>query len=668
MEKRDIFIVVALFFVAFLIRASSVAEISMYPDEWIYWTDMHRILASNFYVLDRPELFNYTSPFYSSIGAATTPVFGNDLNTIRMLSVLFGSMTVPFLYFFGKEIYNRKTGLLAAILFCFSTYHSLYSRIIMLEATAIFFITASVYFFWRTQHPKEGQKRWISAILSGAMMGLAIDVKYAALFLVPAIIGYILWTTRFNFRALFDKKILIVFFCAFLFFLPLLFCLFYTGVGFHGMFYYSMEKYQKSGAQTRLSSLPITEIAQRALDTVTGVFAWGSDKLSPSGEMLFNLSVTLLLFITVVFYLFCFAKREKEGTFLIISVFLLHILFFVISPYKHYYTYTLPFYYVMISHVIFTSTEKKNGTRSIVGICVALLAVIVVFFYIYMGATSPVWDKGEYVGAENAIYLIKNDAYSSNKTGTVLIGTTFREVLTEYAVHKQDFSAANNRMIELTDKYAKTKYQTNLQKINQLQPDYFIFTELTYSRFYFKTSVENNLMENYRIIRDEHQYFLEYIILKRVTPSTRQNMALLYNNETKGVISKRVFQDSIPSVMVIGKSYPMRIQVTNTGKFRTEYYLASTYDKFRMYVDKPVRASIVLNPGETGTVTYSLVPFAKYSAKDGSAQYSDTGLPVIVDLYTIPTNLPPEAARDPDYQNWARQEMDTAVAFVSQIT
>ena len=40
MEKRDIFIVVTLFLVAFIIRASSIAEISMYPDEWIYWTDM----------------------------------------------------------------------------------------------------------------------------------------------------------------------------------------------------------------------------------------------------------------------------------------------------------------------------------------------------------------------------------------------------------------------------------------------------------------------------------------------------------------------------------------------------------------------------------------------------------------------------------------------------
>lgn len=668
MERRDIFIVVVLFLVAFIIRASSIAEISMYPDEWIYWTDMHRILASNFNVLVRPDLFNYTSPLFSSIGAATTPVYGNDLNTVRMLSVLFGSLTVPFLYLFGKEMYNRKTGLLAAILLCFSAYHSLYSRIIMLEATAIFFITACVYFFWRTQHPKEGQNRVVSAILAGALMGLAIDVKYAALFLVPAILGYILWTSGFDFRALFEKRILIIFLFAFLFFLPLLFCLFYTGVGFHGMLYYTMEKYEKPGAQSRLSSLPITEIAQRGLDTVTGVFAWGSDKLPPCGELLFNISAILLLLITIVFYLFWFAKREKEGTFLIVSVFLLHILFFVISPYKHYYTYTLPFYYVMFSHVFFNSMERKNGSRSIAGICITVLAVIVVVFYLFTGATSPLWDNGEYVGADYAIHLIKNDAFASNKTGSVLIGTTFREVVTEYAVHNQDFSAANNRMIELTDPYAKNKYQVNLQKINQLQPDYFIFTELTSNRFYFNSRVEKNLMENYMIIRDVHQYFLEYIILKRVTPITRGDMKLLYNNESKGELSGSVFQDSIPTVMNMGKSYPLQVRVTNTGNSRTEYYLAFTYDKFRMFIDKPVTARIILDPGSTGTVSYALVPFAKYSAMDASEKYSDVGLPVIVELYTIPSNLSAEAERDPDYENWARQKMDTAVAFVYQIT
>jgi len=432
------------------------------------------------------------------------------------------------------------------------------------------------------------------------------------------------------------------------------------------MFYYSLEKYQKAGAQTRLSSLPITDIAQRGLDTVTGVFAWGSDKLPPVGEILFNSSITLLLFITVIFYLICFIKKEKEGTFLLISVVLLHILFFVISPYKHYYLYTLPFYYVMISHVIFTGAEKKNGKQSIVGICIVALAVIVVFFYLLTGATSPFWDKGEYVGADNAIFLIKNDAYASGKTTGVLIGTTFREVITEYAVHKQDFSAASNRMIELTDPFAKTKYQVNLQKINQLQPDYLIITEVSSKRFYLNPSVENNLLENYQIIRDVHQYFLEYIILKRVTPQTRENMELIYNNETSGKISDSVFQESVPAVMTVGKSYPLRIQITNTGKSRTEYYLAVNYDKFRMFVDKPVRASITLDPSSTATVSYPLVPFAKYTP-DTSDKYSDKGLPVLVDLYTIPTNLTSEAALDPDYENWARQDMDTSAAFVYKI-
>lgn len=668
MEKRDILLIVVLFFAALIIRASSVAQISMYPDEWIYWTDTHRILASQFHVWERPDLFNYTSPFFSSMGAVSTPVIGNDLNTFRLISALFGSMTVPVVYLIGREIYDRKTGLLAAVLFCLSTYHSLYSRIIMLEATAIFFIALAVLFFWRTQHPEEGQKRVVSAILAGALIGLAIDVKYAALFLVPGIIGYIIWTRNFNFMALFERRVLIVFLCAFLFFLPLMCCLFYTGVGFHGMLYYSMEKYSKPGAQSRLSSLPLEEIAQRGLDTITGVFAWGSETLSPGLELLFNLDVTLLLLITFLCYFIWFLKQEKEGTFLFICVLLLHFLFFVISPYKHYYTYTLPFYYVMISHVVFTTTKKKEGKISIAGGCVAVLAIIMVLFYLFTGATSPIWDKGEYIGADNAISIIKNDALASNKAGPILIGTTFREVVTEYAVHKQDFSAANNRMIRLTDQYAKTKYETDLQKIEQLQPDYFIFSELTYSRFYFKPNVARALQRDYRVLHDEHQFFLEYIILERITPTTRRDAMAFYEKSSEGNISARVFKNSVPSMMTVGQSYPMRIQVTNTGKSRTLYYLAFTYDKFHMFIDKPVRASVELNPGETQTLTYNLVPFVRFPGGENDEKYSETGLPVIVELYIIPPNLPLEDALDPEYENWARQKMDLVGTSVYRIT
>lgn len=656
MDRKDILIIIGLFSISFLIRVLGVPNICMYPDEWIYYTDMHRILSVQFAPV-RPDIFNYTSPFFPYIGAASTLGFGNDLNTVRLLSVLFGSMTVPFLYLFGKEMYDRKVGLLAAVLLAFSTYHSLYSRIIMLEAFSIFFITAFIYLFWRTQRQGECEGGLACPILAGAMLGLAIDAKYISLFLVPAVLGYLLWTTKFDIKALFGKKMVVLFVTAFLFFLPLLSCLFSTGVGFHGLLYYSMEKYEKPGAQSRLSSLPLTEIAERGMDTITGVFAWGSDMLNPPADLAINIAVVLLILATIIFYLFRFARREREGSFLVISVLILHMLLFVISPYKHYYNYTLPFYYLMISHFVLRTVGEKEWFLNPRALCVAILAFLVVSFTLFTGITSPSWDRGEYSGVDDIIGDIKNDAYAGGMQDSILIGTTFREVVAEYSVRNHDFSAASTRIIELTGPFERSKFQTNLDKIDQYQPDYLIFTELTYGRFYFNKEVQDHLLEDYRIIRDVREHFLEYIVLKRLHPPVR-NQSAVFEPEKTGEINDEVFRESVPVEMKVGTPYPARLEIRNTGRERTTYYVALGSDKFVIFVDKPVRAVITLDSGETGILEYNLVPFREY--------HED--LPVQAELYIVPANLPPELADDPEYENWARQRMDTVNTTVYRIS
>lgn len=201
---KDILIILGLFLIALLIRASDVSNVGMYPDEGQYHWKVNKILVNNWVPV--AEVFNYNPPFLQYIEAGVTLLFGGELNTLRMVSVIFGSLTIPFLYLFGKTMYNRKTGLLAAIFLTFSSYHILYSRTIMLETPTIFFITAFLYFFWLSQRCEHGTKGMIYAAVAGAMMGLSFDAKYMAGFLVPAVPAYILWTNKFNFKALLIKR------------------------------------------------------------------------------------------------------------------------------------------------------------------------------------------------------------------------------------------------------------------------------------------------------------------------------------------------------------------------------------------------------------------------------------------------------------------------------
>lgn len=615
MDKRDILICVSLFFVAFLIRAVGVANVCMYPDEWLYWEDINRILVSDF--APRAEVFDYASPFFPYIGAVFTLLFEGDLNAIRVISVVFGSLSVPFLYLFGKEMYNRKTGLLSALFLCFSSYHSLYSRIIMLEAFTLFFVIAFLYFFWRSQRAEQEKKGLTYACLAGVMMGLAFVAKYITFFLIPAVILYILWTKRFNFKALLDRKLILTLGFAFLLFLPLLICLFYTGVGSHGLYFYSVGKFEKTGAQGRLSTFGITEMLQRGFETVTGLFAWGSDELIPTGEALFNLSAILLFLMAILFYLFRFAKREREGSFLIISVFSLYLLLLGCPPYKHYQIYTFPFYFVMISGFIITCFENKH---KILSTFIASTAVIMIFLYIATGVTSPYWDEGEYSGVMSALEYIKGDMRGGDHH--ILIGTTFREPTMDYSIYLHNFNATTIRIIETTGEYERRKYKLNIEKISTIKPDYLVILEHKSRRYYLRGAVEKTILEDYKVIHQFNRYFAQYLILKRTNGSMKESFSI----KGEGEISKDVFKRSIPSVMEIGKSYTALVQVKNTGESRTDFYVTLRSEEFMLFEEEA--REITLDKGSMRTLKFKMVPLKEYVGE----------LPVMVNLYVTSRN------------------------------
>ena len=283
-EKKgiNILIILSLFSAAFLIRAIGVSNVCSYEDEHSFRFMTGTILANNF--APTPEILKWINPFFSYVAAAVTALFEGELNVLRMISVFFGSLTVPLLYLFGKAIYDRKTGLLAALFLCFSAYHCLYSRILRLEAFTIFFVTAFIYFFWLSQR-SEGRKSITCACIAGAMLGLAFDAKYISLFLIPAVLAYVLWMKKFSFKALLDKRIILTFVFALLFFSPLLISLYTTGVGLHPIQYQAVERFGPSSI-TQVESMRVHEYPIDQLLVNTGVkipeaLAWGAQSLIP---------------------------------------------------------------------------------------------------------------------------------------------------------------------------------------------------------------------------------------------------------------------------------------------------------------------------------------------------------------------------------------------------
>lgn len=617
MKKKDILLILILFFVSLLIRVNGVSNVNLNMDEWIYWVNTNKILASNF--APRADVFDYSGAFMSYIGAIFTLLFGGDLNVLRMISVISGSLTVPFLYLFGSVMYDRKTGLLSALFLSLSAYHSLYSRLYMLEALTLFFITAFLYFFWMSQC-SDDRKSTIYAIIAGAMLGLAFDAKYISFFLTPVIFVYVLWIRRFNFKALADKRIILMFIFAFLFFLPVLVSAFYTRVGFHGIYYYAIEKFEKERPSgTRACELSPIDLLTRGGESLLEVLAtWNAEPILPWVK-LFEFSVILLLLITLFSYLPNFIRREKRSCFLLISLFMLFILLLGLANMRHYLIYSVPFLYVMISHFVvksFGHMRKENNKKNIFIIFLIFLTVVVLFSFFVTAIISPHLDTGEYdPWVKSAVCYIKIDIIKScYEKEPVLIGivsSTKRNVDHELYLSKINIDINTSSLIKLGTAYQKEIISIDCEKINILKPDYIIVSEPFYDD-YFKVNVKKEIFEDYRIVFHSKNYPHGCFVFKR------KNMELLDLPSTiKGedrTISRDMVKISVPSGMKVGKVYTGVVKVKNTRDSPTNFTVRVYSDYFTIFVDKEP-FNVILDKGSTRIFKFKIVHIREYSGE-----------------------------------------------------
>lgn len=118
---------------------------------------------------------DFHPPLYYLILKYWTAIFGYSEIALRVSSIVFGIVTVYFVYLIGKKIFNSKTGLVASALLATSGLAIYYSQETRMYALAAMLISASVYFFLT--------KKWI---LFGIFLGLIGMTDYVSLLIIPA--------------------------------------------------------------------------------------------------------------------------------------------------------------------------------------------------------------------------------------------------------------------------------------------------------------------------------------------------------------------------------------------------------------------------------------------------------------------------------------------------
>lgn len=141
------------------------------------------------------EFFNFThminnGKWYSQYppGYPILLVFGLLLNAPWLVNPLFAAFSIITFFYLGKEIYDKKVGILSAVLGSISIWFLLMSSTMMSHTSCMFFTTLFLLFLFRSlKNPS-----FANGMLAGLGLGMALLIRpYTALFIsLPFLIFY----------------------------------------------------------------------------------------------------------------------------------------------------------------------------------------------------------------------------------------------------------------------------------------------------------------------------------------------------------------------------------------------------------------------------------------------------------------------------------------------
>jgi 4-amino-4-deoxy-L-arabinose transferase-like glycosyltransferase len=142
------------------------------------WLDQTEYSVGGLYTSSHPPLFIWLT-------AIGFHLFGISNVTVRLISAIFGALTVIIMYEFCKRLFERRTAIFAATILGLNPLFTHFCRQGQLDITYTFFITFSIlsYLYYR----QNQKNRW--RLIAGISFGLALMSKILVGFFVPMILA-----------------------------------------------------------------------------------------------------------------------------------------------------------------------------------------------------------------------------------------------------------------------------------------------------------------------------------------------------------------------------------------------------------------------------------------------------------------------------------------------
>jgi len=157
-------------------------------ENYSFWTDENHVAIFARAILERgkPVLENgYSTGIYQWLqywlSAVSAKIFGLNEFAIRFPSVIFGVLTIWAVYLLGKELFNKKVGLLSAFLTAFLKIEILWSRQARPYQALQFFYLLGAWFIYKLTKEEKFNWRYFTGfltcgILASLMHGLGLVI------------------------------------------------------------------------------------------------------------------------------------------------------------------------------------------------------------------------------------------------------------------------------------------------------------------------------------------------------------------------------------------------------------------------------------------------------------------------------------------------------------
>ncbi|MEQ8672459.1 MAG: glycosyltransferase family 39 protein [Aggregatilineales bacterium] len=131
--------------------------------------------------------FSWLYPFLQKF---SVDIFGANLTGLRMVSVVFGTLTIPAVYLLGRWLFDRPTALIAALLLAIFPPHIHFSRLALNNIADPFFGTLALAFLARGLNRRDRA----SFVIAGVCLGMTQYFYEGGKLIFPPIVAmWMLW-------------------------------------------------------------------------------------------------------------------------------------------------------------------------------------------------------------------------------------------------------------------------------------------------------------------------------------------------------------------------------------------------------------------------------------------------------------------------------------------